>query len=686
MVRKTLSKRIQLHVDVLEERAVPATVIDVVNGASILGAIDSASSGDTVVVKACTYNETLTITTDYLSIVTREGAVIHPTTISSNGAIVDIVGATDVIFKGFEVDASVLTAAAGASDFDSAIRVTGDGSATIRDNTIKGLFDADGYTEISSSGFFNAGFAIHVGDFDSQTTPNVPLGSGTAKIINNDIQDFFKNGVIVEPGAVGATSKAVIRGNTITGVSDTGTTLVEQAGIQILGAADLDSNQDVSAEGTVIARVKSNTVQNVVEDSEFSPTGIRVQSAASEDKVLLFENLVKNNGFGIDILNSTDDVKVYHNDVIGNGFAGIVTSSSDNTEIIGNLVKNNGKRNDTLVVDFEGDSAFQGFGADLNSGDVVTNQFQDNEFGTDVGFVVTAKDNLGNAADAMIFDTTVASTADPDLVFSDGSQGNALIISEDGNTTNPDDNANGGTLAFTFDSRANVKDITLLDIEPNQTVTIKALDSFGTVVATKSVTGGMGDNTALTVDLEAASFFGLKSLVVETNGSIAVSDFTYGKSFAGIEVVDSNNVDIIGNLSNDSGYSGIYVLGGSNNYIKFDVTNYNFGDGITLENTTGNDVYANLALGNVQNGISVINSTFNSVRTNFVIANSGFGIITDAVSEDPQSGNTVEDNLVFGNEEGNIEEGVDGSSDYLTAAYAVDLGTDVEGLDEGETL
>jgi len=93
------------------------------------------------------------------------------------------------------------------------------------------------------------------------------------------------------------------------------------------------------------------------------------------------------------------------------------------------------------------------------SGDIVTSFSKDGISGT-----VSA---TGGSGDAMIFDSRVLSGGDADLVapfykffdangVADTSKGisnprNILIISEDGDQSDPDDNGSGGTITFTFD-------------------------------------------------------------------------------------------------------------------------------------------------------------------------------------------------------------------------------------------
>lgn len=97
-------------------------------------------------------------------------------------------------------------------------------------------------------------------------------------------------------------------------------------------------------------------------------------------------------------------------------------------------------------IDFESSSA-----GELNAGDVITDQFD--------GLTLSVLEGL----DAMIFDTANPTGGDQDLFNAE--EGNVLIISEDGDSADPDDNATGGTLMFNWDGAVSVDSIGLLDIE-----------------------------------------------------------------------------------------------------------------------------------------------------------------------------------------------------------------------------
>ena len=99
----------------------------------------------------------------------------------------------------------------------------------------------------------------------------------------------------------------------------------------------------------------------------------------------------------------------------------------------------------------------------LAAGTMVTDQFEGINVSTDSEFGV------------MIFDTNNPTGGDDDLA---ANRGNVLIISEDGDSRDPDDNAAGGTISIEFDKLSTVTGIELLDIdEPGSSISLFADDS-----------------------------------------------------------------------------------------------------------------------------------------------------------------------------------------------------------------
>ena len=87
----------------------------------------------------------------------------------------------------------------------------------------------------------------------------------------------------------------------------------------------------------------------------------------------------------------------------------------------------------------------------LGAGTLVTDQFE--------GISVSTTSKFG----VMVFNTDNPTGDDYDLATED--LGKVLIISEDGDSSDPDDDAAGGTIKIEFDEPITVTSIGLLDIE-----------------------------------------------------------------------------------------------------------------------------------------------------------------------------------------------------------------------------
>lgn len=150
-----------------------------------------------------------------------------------------------------------------------------------------------------------------------------------------------------------------------------------------------------------------------------------------------------------------------------------------------------------ITVDFSTNN-----GAALNAGDVLT----DFDFGAGLTGAVTANGNSASSPNlAVIFDTNNPSGGDGDL----GSDfqpvgggtgvnfGNALIVQESGmapfGPDDPDDDGNGGTITFTFDSDALFGAFDLLDVSP------------GVIVSLFDAGGGLVDSITTTEDADSGN-------------------------------------------------------------------------------------------------------------------------------------------------------------------------------------
>ena len=146
--------------------------------------------------------------------------------------------------------------------------------------------------------------------------------------------------------------------------------------------------------------------------------------------------------------------------------------------------------------------------SDLAAGTIVTNQFTG---------VTISSDKLP----VMIFDTANPTGGDTDLASD--TLGKVLILSEDGDSSDPDDNATGGSIYFDWDNPVNIESVDLLDIESaGGSITLygaddRLLGSYDTSYLTQD--GGVG---SIDVNLPDVSRM---ELYLTTSG--AITDINY---------------------------------------------------------------------------------------------------------------------------------------------------------------
>jgi len=149
----------------------------------------------------------------------------------------------------------------------------------------------------------------------------------------------------------------------------------------------------------------------------------------------------------------------------------------------------------------------------LATGENVTGQYGD------IGVHITAHATGKGVDQAMIFDTENPTGGDTDLATDN--LGNVLIISEDGDGSDPDDNASGGTFTFKFDDEVRVKSLTFIDIEESARLFFYAAD--GTLISEQFV-GPTADNGQNVVTLAVE---GTSRLEVVLKGSGAIDDLVF---------------------------------------------------------------------------------------------------------------------------------------------------------------
>ena len=177
-----------------------------------------------------------------------------------------------------------------------------------------------------------------------------------------------------------------------------------------------------------------------------------------------------------------------------------------------------------VTEDFEG----------LASGDTVDGQFE--------GLTVSAQksgDSDDSPNDAMIFDTANPTGGDRDLGYDD--QGNAVIISEDGDSSDADDNMRGGTITFSFTDPSDVVSLRLLDVE-EAGGTIDLFDEDGELIETVDIPT-TGDNGEQEVAINVS---GVAIMDVNLTGSGAVDDLRYVPGHECAPCDDEYFVDYLG--------------------------------------------------------------------------------------------------------------------------------------------
>ena len=156
----------------------------------------------------------------------------------------------------------------------------------------------------------------------------------------------------------------------------------------------------------------------------------------------------------------------------------------------------------SVTVDFEGE--------DLSAGDLITDQF------ADLGLTISTPSEFG----AMLFDTNNPTGGDLDLAAS--GLGNVLILSEDGDVTDPDDNAQGGVLTFEWDELVGVTGIGLLDIdEPGGSITF--YDEKSNVIETVDIPE-LGNNSFQELDLYVENVARM-DISLASSGAVTAVDF-----------------------------------------------------------------------------------------------------------------------------------------------------------------
>ena len=224
--------------------------------------------------------------------------------------------------------------------------------------------------------------------------------------------------------------------------------------------------------------------------------------------------------------------------VYGRGGDDTIEAGSGNDTIYGD--SGSGEVSEQKVIDFN----------DLAAGTIVSDQYD--------GVSIYS---YYSGTPTMIFDTANPTGGDYDLATSN--LGGVLILSEDGDSSDPDDAACGGKMVFDFDDPVHVDQLTFLDLDESY-ATVKFYDADGNLISSVK-TYGSYDNSQIIQDYDVE---GVSKMVVEMSGSGAIDNVTYTTTTIDDGSNDGNDV-----INAGDGDDLVYGEGGSD----------------TIDGGTGND-------------------------------------------------------------------------------------------------
>ncbi len=219
---------------------------------------------------------------------------------------------------------------------------------------------------------------------------------------------------------------------------------------------------------------------------------------------------------------------------------------------------------------------------ELSAGDIVTEQY------AGLGIHVTTDDPVNHPA--MIFDSSNPTGEDPDLGtpnvdfggpgvgvgggFGQAGQnsvplGKVLIISEDADSSDPDDNAGGGTIIFTFDEAVELHSVGILDIDGTESMgTVTAFDGGGGVLASADMQP-LGDNSYQDVVVEASN---VRRIEVWFPSSGSVTSIVFCPEFCVEEAINDPRVqpNEAGHAFYLPGISTEFIFEPSGSFVEFD--------------------------------------------------------------------------------------------------------------------
>lgn len=185
----------------------------------------------------------------------------------------------------------------------------------------------------------------------------------------------------------------------------------------------------------------------------------------------------------------------------------------------------------------------------LETGTIVGDQFLGD------GVTITS---LDSDHPPMIFDTADPTGGDEDLATDE--LGKVLILSEDGDSCDPDDNQGGGTLRFDFASPVTMNEVTLLDADEG--ATIELYDASGNLLFSQYFEGDPEAYFDAELGVE-----GVARMDIVLHGSAAIDNVSYAAPMLdgiveGTEGDDVIDIDYDGDPEGDRIDSGDAILPG----------------------------------------------------------------------------------------------------------------------------